>query len=397
MESSPSVKQRPYERVADDMSMRIQTGAWRPDQMLPARASLAEEYGVAMATVSRAVSLLAARGLLQIDDRRGTFVAPSDTTSRLASTPDPPRQAARVPIHATVAVLAHILPPATTSSDDSPWSYGVLHAMEDRLGLTPGIVCRLVNIQDTPFETASAAPLAAALADDVDAIVLIESRATDTCIPQVEASGKLALRVGYEPASTSLPQVYIDSAASGTLAARHLMSQGWNHLVFFRPFATPWVMARLQGARLTTDHALGDTPPLAVFPQDDTDLAIPQNYPAQTQEAERQAEALLQAPLSPATGIIGANDAVATGFMQAATRHGLVAGRDFGIVGFDDYGRHLHLSSLRPPLEQLGQEAARGVEALLRGEAPPSRVALRHRLVARDSSRLRIPMGAPSG
>jgi len=34
----------------------------------------------------------------------------------------------------------------------------------------------------------------------------------------------------------------------------------------------------------------------------------------------------------------------------------LVPGKDYGIVGFDDWHREAHLTSLRPPLDQMGEE-----------------------------------------
>ncbi len=88
--------------------------------------------------------------------------------------------------------------------------------------------------------------------------------------------------------------------------------------------------------------------------------------------------ALLKAGFEPRTGVVAPNDDIALGFMAAAQERGFEAGRDYGIIGFDDCHREAHLTSLRLPLEQLGKEAAALVLRQLRGETVPLRIALQH-------------------
>lgn len=63
----------PRDRVEADLRRRIAAGEWRHGQALPSVPALAEHYGVARATVSRAVRALADEGLVRVVPRWGTF------------------------------------------------------------------------------------------------------------------------------------------------------------------------------------------------------------------------------------------------------------------------------------------------------------------------------------
>ena len=110
----------------------------------------------------------------------------------------------------------------------------------------------------------------------------------------------------------------------------------------------------------------------------------------QRQMALDAARDVLAAGFAAGTGVIAPNDTVAEAFIEVATEHGLTAGRDYGMVGFDDRARDCGLTSLRPPLATLGDETAQLALRLLRGEDTPNRVVLQHRLIARTSS---LPRG----
>jgi DNA-binding GntR family transcriptional regulator len=61
--------------VEADLRRRIEAGEWERGQALPSVPVLAEHYGVARATVSRALRALADDGLVTIVPRWGTFRA----------------------------------------------------------------------------------------------------------------------------------------------------------------------------------------------------------------------------------------------------------------------------------------------------------------------------------
>lgn len=78
-----------HRRIARDIERRIASGDWTPGFRIPTEAELTAEYGCARMTVSRAVSELAARGLVVRRRRVGTVVAhPPVHSSALLAIPD---------------------------------------------------------------------------------------------------------------------------------------------------------------------------------------------------------------------------------------------------------------------------------------------------------------------
>lgn len=63
-----------YQRLKDALAERIQDGAWRPGDVIPAESDLAAEFGVALGTMRKAIEGLVAQGLLERRQGRGTFV-----------------------------------------------------------------------------------------------------------------------------------------------------------------------------------------------------------------------------------------------------------------------------------------------------------------------------------
>lgn len=64
-----------WERVARDVEERIGSGQLPPGSMLRGERSMAEEYGVAISTVRRAMRDLRERGVVVTLPHKGTFVA----------------------------------------------------------------------------------------------------------------------------------------------------------------------------------------------------------------------------------------------------------------------------------------------------------------------------------
>jgi DNA-binding GntR family transcriptional regulator len=64
-----------WQRVANDVARRIGSGELPPGSMLRGERMLAEEYGVALGTIRRAVRDLRERGLIVTLPAKGTFVA----------------------------------------------------------------------------------------------------------------------------------------------------------------------------------------------------------------------------------------------------------------------------------------------------------------------------------
>jgi hypothetical protein len=74
--------------------------------------------------------------------------------------------------------------------------------------------------------------------------------------------------------------------------------------------------------------------------------------------------------------------------MERARERGLEPGRDIGVIGFDDNvaDRDQGLSSVRPALEEMGQNAARMVIDMLNGDPAHFQVCCASQVIARRST-----------
>ena len=71
---TPNDPRPPYVQVADQLRDAITTGRYSPGERLPSHRELAEEYGVALMTMQRALAALADEGHVATYRSRGTFV-----------------------------------------------------------------------------------------------------------------------------------------------------------------------------------------------------------------------------------------------------------------------------------------------------------------------------------
>jgi DNA-binding GntR family transcriptional regulator len=71
----PGRPEHRYRQVVDDLTRRIDAGEWEDGVPLPSETSLVEEYGVSRTTVRKAKDILADRGLIEIRQGLGTYVA----------------------------------------------------------------------------------------------------------------------------------------------------------------------------------------------------------------------------------------------------------------------------------------------------------------------------------
>ncbi|WP_328321816.1 winged helix-turn-helix domain-containing protein [Kribbella sp. NBC_00382] len=92
MELNSSSPAATYIKVADAIRDAIRTGELAPGQQLPAGPKLAQEFGVALMTVRRAIDSLRAEGLLHSTHGVGVFVAagnePENDVASLRATVD---------------------------------------------------------------------------------------------------------------------------------------------------------------------------------------------------------------------------------------------------------------------------------------------------------------------
>jgi len=77
------VSQPLHQQLRDLMLGRIESGEWSPGTFLPSETRLAEEYGVAVGTLRKALLDMAAEGLVQRRQGKGTVVSSHDSDAVL--------------------------------------------------------------------------------------------------------------------------------------------------------------------------------------------------------------------------------------------------------------------------------------------------------------------------
>ncbi|MGW2561109.1 TetR/AcrR family transcriptional regulator C-terminal domain-containing protein [Streptomyces sp. NPDC001514] len=82
----------PYLRIAADIRRRITTGELAPGDRVPSTRCIAQDWGVALATATKALTTLRLEGYVEARPRAGTVVA-----GRRPAAPGPPRHATAAP------------------------------------------------------------------------------------------------------------------------------------------------------------------------------------------------------------------------------------------------------------------------------------------------------------
>lgn len=368
--------------LTERLRERVQAGQWRCGDMIPPRRALVAEYQTALTTVERAVATLIAEGVLRADDRRGTYVA--DGLRPVGAAVEQ-----RPAITATVGLVLRMVPYDDEGSRREQWPARILDACEHALSGQPGVTQSCVNLLQPLGRDLDPAAAARRLREErVDAVICIGEDAEFAGIQaELAGTGVPVVSARYDASADFAYQISIDSMAGGAMAAQHLRTRGYGPLVYLRPFTRSWVEARYAGAR----SAVGPGE-LTAYPAYPAAVGPPGDHREQAAAGAEVAHRLVRAGLAPGTGVLAPTDNVARAFAGVAAEAGLLAGRDYGIIGFDDRARESGISSLRPPLEQVGAEAARMVLRMLAGEAVASRIALPHHLIPRASTR---PRAAP--
>lgn len=70
-----------YQRVIDSIEEKIASGALKPGDRLPSIAQLAAEYNTSRTTVTNALAILRARGIVRGHQGKATFVAEASTAN----------------------------------------------------------------------------------------------------------------------------------------------------------------------------------------------------------------------------------------------------------------------------------------------------------------------------
>jgi len=387
----------PYQRIEADLRRKIHGNVWAPGMILPSRRQLAEGYRVSLGTIERAVADLLADGTLTAQDRRGTFVADNGRVARSLVEDQSP--AMRTP--QAIGIVCTKTQRATESEWAISWDFAIVSAIERTIA-SCGMRSHYIEMRaslSSPREVERVVD--ELIIDGVDGIVFVALRDSDIdAITRHLASCQsgipptiCVLKTERQSLGTS---IYYDSRDAGYRAALHLLDQGCRSIQFFSPYVADFAIQRLDGIRDALSLA-GLSPDCLI--ESVRPSAIGSEYNAENVEkglkwfdhkiaGKSWAQEVLTGGLK-ADGVVAVNDEVATSFIEAADEIGLSAGEDYAIIGFDDMPiARLHgISSMRPPLDLMGEEAVRLILQAASGKQIGQRVCLHSQLVARRSSR----------
>ncbi len=384
---------RHYQDVADDMRRKITSGEWGADTMVPSRRALSAEYQVALTTVERAVAMLIAEGKLHADGRRGTYVTSTsgtnnNTSNSLFAIPATLSRNKRQIERATVGIIATIFPLSIPENGENQWPKHILHGCESMLADEMEITHKFFNCANdkTLTDNHISDSLSSFLNDEtIDGLIIInQDNRFEQIINNVDIERIPTIFVNATPKPYSICQVYYDSAGAGYLATRHLLQRGYRNITYFCPFGYDWVTERLHGVKEAVQRTKIPGVTLDVFP--DNQILGESIYDKTELTHEKTIELL--STIKDNWGIVAANDNLAAEIMRITKDMDLVAGRDFGLIAFDDFSpsREMGITSLRPPLGAMGQSAAKLMIDALQNETVPERVCLSSRLIPRAST-----------
>lgn len=385
-------RQRPnsaYKKIETDILRKVRRGVWPIGTQIPSRQQLARDYRVDVSTIQKAISALLTDGIVASDGTRGTYVSrlPAEldggvnySESNDAAIRDSP-----------VANLAWETPRASGPHPDIPTAkkvvgivgrfapdisellvpYTLAQAVEN--ALTPNRNVAL-HFFDTFCDRQHSIPIREGaeklLREQIDALCVIHPQADDVDAIMASAHRSRTPVLFIPQCRLSGPelQVHIDHCYDGYQAAKFYLDMGHRALLFIRFGTFPWTMRRLDGVRAAVQYAGLPPTALAVYPKD---MAGPQ--PMLLDDFRAQLRGWVRQQISQGEfrgAIIAANDEVALEVLDVAQGEGMAPNQGYSLIGFDDIpaARRKGLTTLRPPLYDMGHEAARLLTALLQDD-----------------------------
>jgi len=350
-------------QLKQQITWLIASGRLKPGDRLPSVQVMARKLGINLHTVRSAYGKLAAEGLVDSRQGRGTHILPFDEAN-LA-------QAAGTARSHTVGVIV--------PSWANPFYHTLLNGIEE-IAEEDQTLLFLCNTHDDP--SAAWRDFARLAAKQVDGILVAAHEFTRSLQPAARKSGPgngLPFVSIDAPGSTGY-SVLIDLKQAGWQAARHLVEHGHRRIGLIThaldsrnvtPLAAGFGLAH-------EEHGLQVDPALVV--------RVPGFDMASGAEGARKLLALK----APPTAVFAITDLLALGAMQTFKQVGLRIPGDIAVVGFNDIPAaslvEPALTTVAAPTVQVGREAMKILNLLIAGEHPPKRqVTLSTSLVIRES------------
>lgn len=212
----------------------------------------------------------------------------------------------------------------------------------------------------------------------VDGFLLIDLRRRDPRIAHLQAAGIPFVAFGRTEGDGAFPWVDVDGAAGMRQAVAYLAGKGHRRIAYLSaPLTFTFAYHRLEGYRQGMQEA--------GLPLDERLIRSARL----TMEGGYEATRALLAEGAPFTALLAATDLMALGAMRALHEAGRAPGREVAVIGFDDIPlaaqAHPPLTTLRQPMDQIGEALVHAWLAAVNGEQPEP-VLLPPTLILRESA-----------
>ncbi|MFJ4092802.1 TetR/AcrR family transcriptional regulator C-terminal domain-containing protein [Kitasatospora sp. NPDC089913] len=131
----------PFRRIAADLRRRISAGELAPGARVPSNRRLAQDWGVALATATKALTVLRSEGLVEARPRVGTVVAAAAAAPSSPATPRPAPPEGELSRDRLIAAALEI-------ADAEGLAALSMRAVAARLGVAPMSAYRYVTSKD---------------------------------------------------------------------------------------------------------------------------------------------------------------------------------------------------------------------------------------------------------
>ncbi len=335
--------------IVNDISARIERRALLPGDRLPSVLQLSRSYDVSHVTIRSAILELGRRGYVISRARSGNYVAAQPvsnpaTLGRQSHVPtDTLRADSAPPILIGTLAVSYQATPADAQPDDhhAHWVWSVLRGFEQAAGKY-NAVTRYLNLPDPTRLHLDFPKFIGALREEKIAGLLIadvhDSPGFAEEVMQLAAIERLPI-VYVSSGKTCAPpiHVYNDNVVGGEMAAKHLLSRGFQRLVFVSHVDAVWATERYNGVvKAWRKFGAFPTEQVAFWPSLDDRCHVIEIMLGEMKPAVVDAIRASVSTFDGRIGIVASNDPVARLVHDLLRERGLIIGKDYGLVGFDD-------------------------------------------------------------
>lgn len=327
---------------------------------------VAARAGVGRGTVSRVINRSA-----HVSERTRQLV-----NQAIAELGYIPNQAARTLVTRRTDTVALVISESADRLWGEPYFAGVIRGISRELDASG--LRLMLTMASTRTDRENLEPYL--LGKHVDGALLMSLHGDDCMPARLQGSGLPVVLCGAPAGALEVPYVDSDNFDGARQAIQHLIDNGRRRIA---TVCGPQDMAagrdRLRGYRETLREAGYDEEPTLVA---DGDFSEAGGLTAMRRLLETTPDL---------DAVFAASDPMAFGALRALREHGRTVPDDVAVIGFDNSTLAAHsdppLSTVHQPVETMGEEMARQLVALIRGEeAGPSRTILPTRLVLRHSA-----------